>query len=82
MSTEKHDPRLRIRENFKLINKRNPVSGHEWLEYGSTTSYSVVGPTGELGQFRTEASAQRSVKEWEEYYNKFGWPFEQIVGEA
>lgn len=57
----------RIRENFKLIDRRNPISGHQWTEHGPTTSYSVVGPTGEVSKHRSEAQAIKSRDEYEEF---------------
>lgn len=57
----------RIRENFKLIDRKNPISGHEWTEHGPTTSYSVVGPAGEVSRHRTEAGAEKARAEWEAY---------------
>ena len=66
--------KLRIRERFKLINKKSPVSGHEWFEHGPTTGYEVIGPTGVLATCRTLPAAEKQKAEWEAYYNKFGWP--------
>lgn len=57
----------RIRENFKLINCKNPISGHEWTDHGPTTSYSVVGPTGEVSRHRSEAQAIKSRDKYEEF---------------
>ena len=61
----------RIREVFKLINKKNPISGHEWFEYGPTTSYEVVGPTGVVSTHRTQAGADKAKAEWDDYAAKF-----------
>jgi hypothetical protein len=60
----------RIRENFDRINHRNPVSGHEWVEHGPTTTWSVVGPVGVVSNHRTEAGAQTALAEWEAFYAK------------
>lgn len=68
------EKRVYIRENFKLVYKKNSVSAHEWFDHGPTTSYSVVGPTGELARCRTEKGAIKQQKEWVKYYEKFGWP--------
>jgi hypothetical protein len=38
--------KVRVREIFKRINKKNPISGHEWTEHSPTTGYEVVGPCG------------------------------------
>ena len=68
------EKKIRIHENFKIFIKRNPISGAEWFEHGPTTSYSVVGATGELARCRTEKAAIKQKGEWEAYYEKFGWP--------
>lgn len=67
---------LVIRERFKVIIKRNPISGHKWFDYGPTTGYEVVGPTGVVATRRTLANAEKEKAEWEAYYDKFGWPGE------
>ena len=61
----------RIRENFKLIHCKNPISGYEWIEHGPTTSYSVVGPTGEVSRHKSDAAAQKARNEWETYGSHF-----------
>ena len=67
---------IRIRERYKLINKKNPVSGHEWFEHGPTTGYEVAGPTGVLAICRTLENAEKQKEEWTAFYDKFGWPGE------
>lgn len=57
----------RIRENFECINRKNPISGHEWAEHGVTTSYSVVGPTGEVSRHRSYPAAEKALAEWEAF---------------
>ncbi len=57
----------RIRENFKLIQCKNPISGHEWTEHGPTKSYSVIGPTGEVSRHKSDTAAQKARNEWETY---------------
>ena len=57
-----------IRERFKLVNKRNPISGHRWTEHGPTTGYRVVGPTGVLSLHRTDANARKALAEWVQYF--------------
>ena len=61
---------VRIREVFKTIDRRNPISGHEWTEHGPTTGYEVVGPFGVLEKCRTEVSAVAKAYEWQAFYDK------------
>ena len=62
---------IRIRENYKLIDCKNPISGHEWTEHGPTTSYSVVGPFGDISRHTSEAKAEKAKVEWEAFYEKY-----------
>ena len=60
----------RIRENFARIDRGNPVSGHAWTEHGPTTSWSVVGPAGEVSRHLSEHAAEKALAEWESFYAK------------
>ncbi len=58
-----------IRERFKLIHKKNKISGHEWIEHGPTTGYFVVGPFGVVSTHRVEQRAEQARDEWNAYEN-------------
>lgn len=64
---------LRIKEEFHLIPKRNPISGHEWNEHGPTTTWCVTGPTGTLSRHRTLEGAEKELAHWKAYYDRGGW---------
>lgn len=61
-----------IRPVFKLIDKRNPISGHEWTEHGPTTGYVVVGACGVYSRHRIWERAEKARKELQAFYDKFG----------
>jgi len=67
MSTE-----VRIRSVFKKINKKNPISGHEWTEHGETTEYEVVGKCGVYARCKSYEKANKIKNELQEFYDKFG----------
>lgn len=64
---------LSIREEFRLIDKKNPVSGHQWTEHGPTTSWVVVGPTGVLSRCRSQEGAEKQLQEWKDYFDRGGF---------
>lgn len=49
---------------------KNPLSGHEWPEYGPITAWEVRGPIGHISKHRTKAKAESAAKEWREFYEK------------
>lgn len=61
---------LRIREEFPLIEKTNPVSGHSWTEHGPTKTWAVVGSTGVLSRHRTPEGAEKALAEWKAYFDR------------
>jgi hypothetical protein len=60
-----------IREIFKKQNKVNPISGHEWIEHGPTTSFQVIGAVGVHSRHRTIVGAEKAKQELQNFYNKF-----------
>ncbi len=63
--------KVRIREVFKLIHKKSPLSGHEWTEHGPTFGYEVVGPCGVESKHKTEKNALDAAAKSQEFYDKF-----------
>jgi hypothetical protein len=59
-----------IREIFKNIDRKNPISGHEWTEHGPTTGYEIAGPFGVVDRARTQAGAERRRADWQSYYDR------------
>lgn len=53
---------------------KNPLSGHEWPEYGPITGWEVRGPLGTWSTHKSEAAAEKEAKALREYYKKY--PFE------
>jgi len=62
---------VKIREIFKRIHKKNPISGFEWIEHGETKKYHVIGASGLYSTHKTEKSAEKAQKSLQEFYNKF-----------
>lgn len=50
--------------------KRNPLSGHEWREYGPTTGWEVRGPHGRISTHKSEKKANAVAEEWREFYER------------
>ncbi len=63
--------KVTIRESFKLIDARNKLSGHQWIEHGETTHYHVIGAIGLHSKHRTLLAAQKESKKLQDFYNKF-----------
>jgi hypothetical protein len=63
--------KARIRDVFKIINKKCKLSGHEWTEHGPTTGYDIVGPFGVIAHAKTQKKAEQLQQEWQAYYDKF-----------
>lgn len=64
---------LRIREEFHLIEKRNPISGHKWHEHGPTSTWAVVGATGVLSRHRSQTGAEKELQHWKKYFDRGGF---------
>lgn len=64
-------PQVRVRAIQKKLDKKNPVSGHEWTEYGPITGYEVVGPLGVWSKHKSEKAAIKAAKDLEAYYQKY-----------
>lgn len=47
----------------KLSQHRNPISGHEWVEYGDITGYEVTGGGSLRTHHRTLAGAEKEAKD-------------------
>ena len=62
---------VRVRAIQKRIDKRNPISGHEWTEYGPVTGYEVVGPLGVWSKHKSEKAAIKEAQELAECYRKY-----------
>lgn len=58
-----------IREEFRVIEEHNPISGHRWHIHGPTTFWCVVGRTGVCSRHRTLEGAEKALIEWQEYYD-------------
>ena len=67
----------RVRETFKRIDHKNPISGHEWSTHGPTTGYEVVGPCGVCSKHTSETKANLEAAEWNDFYKKFPMPSRQ-----
>jgi hypothetical protein len=63
--------KLRIREVFKRIHKKNPISGHEWTEHGPTIGYEIAGPCGVESKYKTEKAALDAAAKSQAFYDKF-----------
>ena len=50
---------------------KNPLSGHEWPEYGPVTGWEVSGPFGHISKHRSEACANETAEEWREYFRRY-----------
>lgn len=62
---------IRVSEIRKRTWHRNPLSGHEWPEYGPVTGWEVSGPHGHISKHRSEACANETAEEWREYYKRY-----------
>ena len=62
---------VRICAIQKRIDKKNPISGHEWTEYGPVTGYNVVGPLGCWSTHKTESAAIKAAGGLAEHYKKY-----------
>lgn len=65
---------IRVRAVRKTQWKKNPVSGHEWPEYGPATGWEVVGPLGVVSTHKTPEKAEKAeaeAKAWRDYYQKY-----------
>lgn len=61
---------IRVSEVRKIKWVKNPVSGHEWPEYGPVTAYEVRGPLGVWSKHKTKAAAEKEAAALREYYAK------------
>ena len=59
---------LRIRDRFKITVKRNPVSGHEWIEHGPTTGYEIVYRGFVVANAKTQEKADSLYEEWKAFH--------------
>lgn len=62
---------VKIRENFLITYKNNPISGYAWPEHGPTKSFYVIGASGIFSRHLTLKKAQKAQKELQDFYNKF-----------
>ena len=62
---------VRVRAIQKRIDKKNPISGHEWTEYGPVTGYQVVGPLGVWSTHRSEEAAITEAVALAEHYKRY-----------
>lgn len=66
--------KYRVVETFKTVEKRNPVSGHEWTEQRGSTGFIIRGPRGPVlnedglpKRFRSEKQAEKECAEYEAF---------------
>lgn len=61
---------VRVSEIRKTKWVKNPISGHEWPEYGPVTGYEVRGPLGVWSTHKTKKAAEKEAEELREYYER------------
>lgn len=61
---------IRVNDIRKTTWCKNPLSGHEWPEYGPITGWEVRGPHGRISTHKSEKKAETVAEEWREYYKK------------
>jgi hypothetical protein len=55
-----------IKEIFKTVHKKNPISGHCWTEPGPTIWWAICSPKlGIISKHRTEENAEKELKKYQ-----------------
>lgn len=58
---------VRVSEVRKCTWVKNPISGHEWREWGPVTGWEVYGPLGLISTHKSEEAANKAANDWREY---------------
>ena len=53
---------VKIVENFKVIHKSNPISGHLWTEQGDTIGWEVIGGGWMRTSHKTLKAAEKEAQ--------------------
>lgn len=62
---------VRVSEIRKCTWVKNPISGHEWREWGPVTGWEVNGPIGLVSKHRSEEAANKAAESYQEFLLKY-----------